>query len=48
MFEKKAMLVELTIHQWTARKHDKRVTSEVDRGHNAKVPSVCKHNNGNK
>ena len=35
MFEKKAMLVELTIHQWTARKHDKRVTSEVDQGHNA-------------
>ena len=29
------MLVELTIRQWTARKHDKRVSSEVDRGHGA-------------
>lgn len=35
MFEKRAMLVELTIRQWTARKHDKRVSSEVDRGHGA-------------
>lgn len=36
MFEKKAMLVELTIRQWTARKHDKRVTNEVDQGHGAR------------
>lgn len=36
MFEKRAMLVELTIRQWTARKHDKRVSAEVDQGHGAK------------
>ena len=35
MFETRAMLVELTIHQWTARKHDRQVTREVDRTHNA-------------
>ena len=36
MFEKRAMLVELTIRQWAARKHDKRVSHEVDQGHGAK------------
>lgn len=29
------MLVELTIRQWTAKKHDKRVSREVDTSHNA-------------
>lgn len=29
------MLVELTIRQWTARKHDKRASNEVDQSHNA-------------
>ena len=36
MFDKRAMLVELTIRQWTARKHDRRVSNEVDQGHGAK------------
>lgn len=36
MFEKRSMLVELTIRQWTARKHDKKVSQEVDQGHGAK------------
>lgn len=36
MFEKRAMLVELTIRQWTARKHDKKVTREVDQNHSAR------------
>lgn len=31
-----AMLVTLTISQWTARKHDKSVSSEVDKAHGAK------------
>ena len=31
-----AMLVTLTISQWTARKHDKSVSTEVDRNHGAK------------
>jgi hypothetical protein len=31
-----AMLVTLTISQWTARKHDRSVSSEVDRNHGAK------------
>lgn len=35
MFAEKAMLVELTIHQWTARKHDKAVSREVDKDHGA-------------
>lgn len=35
MFDKRAMLVELTIRQWTARKHDKKVSREVDQGHGA-------------
>ena len=35
MFDKKAMLVELNIRQWTARKHDKSVTQEIDAGHGA-------------
>src|SRR5574343_976798 len=30
----KALLVRLSISQWTARKHDKRVTAEVARNHN--------------
>lgn len=29
------MLVDLTIHQWTARKHDKSATREVERAHDA-------------
>ena len=36
MFDRRAMLVELTIRQWTARKHDKKVSREVDQGHGAK------------
>ncbi len=36
MFEKRAMLVELTIRQWTARKHDRKVTREVDQNHSAR------------
>ena len=36
MFDKRAMLVELTIRQWAARKHDKKVSREVDQGHGAK------------
>lgn len=35
MYDKHAMLVELTIRQWTARKHDKRVSGEVDQNHGA-------------
>ena len=35
MFEKRAMLVELTIRQWTARKHDKRASSEIELTHGA-------------
>ena len=35
MFDKRAMLVELTIRQWTARKHDRKVSREVDQGHGA-------------
>lgn len=31
-----AMLVTLTISQWTARKHDRSVSNEVDRNHGAK------------
>jgi len=36
MLQNKAMLVDLTIHQWTARKHDKQATTEVERTHGAK------------
>lgn len=36
MFDKRAMLVELTIRQWTARKHDKGVSQEVDQLHAAR------------
>lgn len=35
MYDKKAMLVELTIRQWTARKHDRNVSHEVDQNHAA-------------
>lgn len=35
MYDKHAMLVELTIRQWTARKHDKKVSGEVDQTHGA-------------
>lgn len=31
-----AMLVTLTIRQWTARKHDRTISNEVDQAHNAK------------
>ena len=33
MFAKRAMLVELTIRQWTARKHDKSASSTVKNAH---------------
>lgn len=36
MFDTRAMLVELTIRQWTARKHDKTISDEVDKAHSAK------------
>ena len=36
MFEKRAMLVDVTVRQWTARKHDRKVSHEVDTNHNAK------------
>ena len=36
MFDRRAMLVELTIRQWTARKHDKKVSREVDQDHGAR------------
>lgn len=35
MYDKHAMLIELTIRQWTARKHDKKVSGEVDQTHGA-------------
>jgi hypothetical protein len=34
--QESAMLVSLNISQWTARKHDKAVSAEVDRNHGAK------------
>lgn len=34
--QESAMLVTLTISQWTARKHDKKVSNEVDTNHGAK------------
>lgn len=36
MLQNKAMLVALTISQWTARRYDKSVSTEVERQHNAK------------
>lgn len=33
--QERAMLVDLTIRQWTGRKHDKSVSAEVDRNHGA-------------
>ena len=33
--QNQAMLVNLTIHQWTARKHDRKATREVDQAHGA-------------
>ena len=33
MFAKRAMLVELTIRQWTARKHDKSASNTVKNAH---------------
>ncbi len=35
MYQEKSMLVELTIHKWTATKHDKNVSTEVERAHSA-------------
>lgn len=35
MFQEKSMLVDLTIHRWTATKHDRTVSAEVERSHNA-------------
>jgi hypothetical protein len=34
--QESAMLVTLTVSQWTARKHDKSVSAEVDQTHGAK------------
>ncbi len=36
MLQNKAMLVDLTIHRWTATKHDQAVSAEVERTHSAK------------
>jgi hypothetical protein len=36
MIQNRAMLVDLTISQWTATKHDKAVSTEVERNHAAK------------
>lgn len=36
MIQNRAMLVDLTISQWTATKHDKAVSSEVEKNHAAK------------
>lgn len=36
MLQNKAMLVDLTIHQWTARKYDKKATTEVETTYSAK------------
>lgn len=36
MLQNKAMLATLTISQWTARRHDKAVSDEVDKSHGAK------------
>ena len=36
MIQSKAMLVDLTIRQWTATKHDKAVSAEVETAHAAK------------
>lgn len=36
MLQNKAMLVDLTIHRWTATKHDRAVSAEVERTHSAK------------
>jgi len=36
MLQNKAMLVDLTIHRWTATKHDQAVSAEVERNHSAK------------
>lgn len=36
LLQDSAMLVTLTISQWTARKHDKAISNEVDKNHNAK------------
>lgn len=33
--QNQAMLANLTIHQWTARKHDRKATREVDQAHGA-------------
>lgn len=35
MFQEKSMLVDLTIHRWTATKHDRSVSAEVEKSHNA-------------
>lgn len=34
--KEKVMIVNLSISQWTARKHDKKITREVEQSHNAK------------
>lgn len=36
MLQNRAMLVDLTIHRWTAIKHDQAVSAEVERTHSAK------------
>ena len=35
MFQEKSMLVDLTIHRWTATKHDRSVSAEIEKSHNA-------------
>ena len=36
MLNHKAMLMTLSISQWTARKHDKHASSEIEKSHGAK------------
>jgi len=36
MLQEKAITVNLTINQWSARKHDKKISNEVEQQHNAK------------
>jgi hypothetical protein len=35
MFQEKSMLVDLTIHRWTATKHDRAVSAEIEKTHSA-------------
>jgi len=40
MLNHKAMLMTLSISQWTARKHDKHASSEIEKNHGAKNAAV--------